>query len=94
MPRPKLFTPVQIGQLSLQHRVVYAPCGRRRANAEHAPTELMATYYAQRASTPGTFLIAEATTIHPSAGGVPHAPGIYSEAQVAGWKLVGTRESA
>lgn len=91
MSQPALFTPLHLGTLPLQHRVVYAPCNRRRATAARVPTQaLMATYYAQRARTPGTLLIAEATIVHPSAGGKPHTPGIYSDAQVAGWKLVRT----
>lgn len=45
-------------------------------------------YYAQRASTPGTLLITEATFIAPQAGGMPNVPGIYNEAQIAAWKEV------
>lgn len=88
-PPPKLFTPVKIGNMMLQHRVVMAPLARFRANALHVPTPLMAEYYAQRASTPGTFIIAEATPIAPQACGYPHAPEIYTDEQVAGWKQVG-----
>lgn len=74
--------------MPLRHRIVHAPCGRLRATEGRVPTAIMAVYYGQRSSTPGTLLISEATIIHPRVGGVPHNPGIYSEEQVAGWKLV------
>ncbi|EKM53345.1 uncharacterized protein PHACADRAFT_259653, partial [Phanerochaete carnosa HHB-10118-sp] len=54
----------------------------------HVPTQLMAEYYAQRASTPGTLIISEATPVAPQAGGYRHVPGIWNDEQVAGWKLV------
>ena len=88
MASSKLFTPIKVGKLTLQHRVVMAPLTRFRANVQHVPTELMTKHYAQRASTPGTLLIAEATIISPQAGGVPHAPGIYTDEQVVAWKRV------
>lgn len=90
MSLPKLFTPVKIGNATLKHRVVMAPLTRFRANAKHVPTALMKEYYAQRASTPGTFIIAEATFIAPQAGGGPHVPEIYTDEQVAAWKEVST----
>ncbi|KAH8110922.1 NADH:flavin oxidoreductase/NADH oxidase [Phellopilus nigrolimitatus] len=84
----KLFQPVRVGALTLQHCVVYAPCTRFRADDAHVPTDAMAAYYAQRASVPGTLLIAEATLIAAKAGGYNNVPGIWSAAQVAGWKKV------
>ena len=88
MSQQKLFTPVKVGDVTLQHRVVMAPLTRFRATKAHVPTPLMAEYYAQRASTPGTLIIAEATPISPQAGGYRHIPGIWNDEQVAGWKLV------
>ena len=58
MSQAKLFSPIRIGDLTLSHRVVMAPLGRLRATAQNVSTPLMAEYYAQRASTPGTFIIA------------------------------------
>ncbi|KAH8110944.1 NADH:flavin oxidoreductase/NADH oxidase [Phellopilus nigrolimitatus] len=77
-----LFQPVRVGALALQHRVVYAPTTRFRADDAHVPADAMAAYYAQRASVPGTLLIAEATLVAAKAGGVDNAPGIWSAAQV------------
>lgn len=65
-----------------------APLTRQRADDNHVPTPLMVEYYAQRASTPGTLIIAEGTLIAGKAGGHPNAPGIYIEEQVAAWKRV------
>ncbi|KAJ6121149.1 FMN-linked oxidoreductase [Penicillium sp. IBT 18751x] len=84
----KLFEPLQIGNVHLEHRVVMAPLTRLRADAEHIPLPMAKTYYEQRASMPGTLLIAEATQISAFAGGLPHGPGIWNEAQIAGWKQI------
>ncbi len=89
-PVPTLFQPVQVGDVTLGHRVVLAPLTRIRANNKHVHTDLGVTYYAQRASVPGTLLIAEATFVAPYAGHIsPHAPGVWNEEQTAAWKRVG-----
>lgn len=82
-----LFTPVSLGSLSLANRIIMAPLTRCRADANHVPTDIMAEYYAQRAS--AGLLIAEATMAmegNSAFGG--REPGIYSDAQVAAWKKV------
>lgn len=88
MSTSKLFQPVKIGDLTLQHRVVLCPLSRLRAGADGVPSQLSVEYYAQRASTPGTLLIAESTTISEAASGFPAMPGIYSDNQIVGWKKV------
>ncbi|EIW76946.1 FMN-linked oxidoreductase [Coniophora puteana RWD-64-598 SS2] len=85
---PALFTPVRVGDLKLQHRVVLAPLTRFRNHGDFVPGPLLATYYSQRASTPGTLLISEGTVIAPQAGGWPHVPGLWSEAQTSEWKKI------
>ena len=85
---PTLFKPIKVGRLTLQHRVVLAPLTRFRAHASHVPGPQQASYYSQRGSTPGTLLIAEATVISYDAGGYGHVPGIYTDAQIQGWKKV------
>ncbi|KAH7925249.1 FMN-linked oxidoreductase [Leucogyrophana mollusca] len=85
---PKLFQPIQVGDIALRHRVVMAPLTRFRAYADHVPGPYAATYYAQRASYPGSLLIAEATFITQQAGGFEHVPGIYTDSQIEGWKKV------
>ncbi|KAJ5192623.1 hypothetical protein N7449_008765 [Penicillium cf. viridicatum] len=84
----KLFQPLKVGAMSLQHRVVMAPLTRFRADDNHVQLPMAVEYYCQRASVPGTLLIAEASLISPTHGGVPNAPGVWNEAQVAGWKKV------
>ena len=88
MTVPKLFSPIQVGNVSLAHRVVLAPLTRRRANREHVPSTFAIKYYAQRASMPGSLLISEGTFIAPRAGGLANVPGIWTDAQVAAWKPV------
>jgi NADPH2 dehydrogenase len=85
-----LFQPLHVGAINVGHRIVMAPLTRFRANKDHVHGELAKTYYAQRASVPGTLLVTEATFIAPQAGGYPNAPGIWSGAQIAGWKAVRT----
>ncbi|KAA1472714.1 NADH:flavin oxidoreductase/NADH oxidase [Dentipellis sp. KUC8613] len=86
--QPKLFQPYKLGDLQLAHRVVMAPLTRYRADDAHVHGDLAVEYYSQRASTPGTLLITEATFIAPQAGGADNVPGVWSDAQIAGWKRV------
>ncbi|WP_341711818.1 alkene reductase [Erythrobacter sp.] len=83
-----LFSPVRLGEISLAHRVVMAPLTRLRVNRPgKAPDALNALYYGQRASQ-GGLIITEATDTSPHAAGYPGSPGIYTAAQIAGWRLV------
>jgi NADPH2 dehydrogenase len=88
MDAPKLFQPIQVGNVALRHRMVMSPLTRIRADINHVPTPLMKEYYTQRAATPGTLLISEGTFIAPKAGGYDNIPGVWSDEQVAGWKEV------
>jgi len=81
-----LFTPTTVGQTRLNNRIVMAPMTRSRAGAGDAPTALNATYYAQRAS--AGLIISEASQISQQGQGYAWTPGIYSDAQIAGWKTV------
>ena len=85
---PHLFSPLQVGPYRLAHRVAMAPLTRMRADrSSFAPSPLNAEYYAQRA-TPGGLLIAEATPVMVTGRGNPRTPGIYSQAQIEGWRAV------
>ena len=83
-----LFTPLQVGRVTLSHRIVLAPLTRSRATKDHVHTNMGVEYYAQRSSTPGSLLITEATTIHPAAGANHHVPYIHTDEQVQAWKEV------
>src|SRR5579862_5800687 len=84
----KLFTPVQLGAMTLKHRVVMAPLTRSRSIQPNSiPGDLMAEYYAQRASD-GGFIIGEATNISVTSRGWLGAPGLYTDQQVEGWKKI------
>jgi N-ethylmaleimide reductase len=85
---PSLFSPIQIGPYQLKHRLALAPLTRMRAEKPSlAPRPLNAEYYAQRA-TSGGLLIAEASPVAATAFGSPGVPGIYTAAQIEGWRKV------
>ena len=81
-----LFSPLKLGALTVPNRIFMAPLTRCRADADHVPTPLMAEYYAQRAS--AGLIIAEATMVMEGNSSFWMEPGIYSAAQIAGWKVV------
>jgi N-ethylmaleimide reductase len=84
----KLFAPLKIGPTTLKHRVVMAPLTRSRSIQPNSiPGDLMAEYYAQRASG-GGLIIGEATNISVTSRGWLGAPGLYSAPQVGGWKKI------
>lgn len=81
-----LFSPVKLGSIQLNNRIVMAPLTRNRAGEGGVPQDLNATYYAQRAT--AGLIVTEATPISAMAHGYPALPGIYTDAQIAGWKKV------
>src|SRR5580658_4184510 len=82
---PSLFDPLRLGDLTLKNRIVMAPLTRARSGDERTPGPLVAEYYAQRAS--AGLIIGEATSVTPMGVGYAATPGLWSQAQVAGWKL-------
>lgn len=83
----KLFTPGTVGSLPTPNRVVMAPMTRSRSTQPgDVANEMNAAYYAQRAS--AAFIVTEATQISPQGKGYSFTPGIYSDEQVEGWRLV------
>ncbi|SHL66729.1 alkene reductase [Hymenobacter psychrotolerans] len=82
-----LFTPVQVGAITLPNRFAMAPMTRSRAtNEATAPTDSVVKYYVQRAS--AGLIITEGSQVSPQGVGYINTPGIYTEEQVAGWKKV------
>lgn len=86
MSNKSIFEEYALGPLTLANRIVMAPLTRNRAGAGLVPTELNATYYAQRAS--AGLIITEATQISAQAQGYQDTPGLYTSEQVAGWRKV------
>ena len=84
-----LFQTLKMGSLSLPNRILMAPLTRCRAGLDHTPNEMMATYYAQRAT--AGLLIAEATMIQEHNSAFIAEPGIYNASQIAGWRKVTSR---
>ncbi|WP_296597388.1 alkene reductase [Phenylobacterium sp.] len=83
---PSLFDPIRVGDLTLKNRIVMAPLTRARSGDERIPGPLVAQYYAQRAS--AGLILTEATSVTPRGVGYERTPGIWSDAQVEGWKQV------
>ncbi|RFU78029.1 aldolase-type tim barrel [Trichoderma arundinaceum] len=84
-----LFCPLKIGNGTISSRIIMAPMARLRNSRRHVPlVPMVPTYFAERASYPGTLVISEMTIISPRACGYPHPPGIWADEQVAAWKAV------
>ncbi|KFZ25387.1 hypothetical protein V502_00134 [Pseudogymnoascus sp. VKM F-4520 (FW-2644)] len=91
LPRPsetKLFEPLKVGNVNLQQRIVFAPLTRYRNDDEHVPLPFMQKYYGDRASTPGTLVISEATGISHPDEGHRNGPGLVTDRQVEAWSKV------
>ncbi|KAK0460537.1 uncharacterized protein EV420DRAFT_214156 [Desarmillaria tabescens] len=90
MADSKLFQPIKIGNLTLNHRIVLAPLTRYKSSEKgHVPyMSVMKEYYSQRGSEPGTLLITEATFIAQRAGGYKNIPGLWTQEQLDAWKEV------
>ncbi|WP_106804380.1 alkene reductase [Pseudomonas sp. S5D5] len=87
MTQPVLSTPVTLGHHTLNNRVVLPPLTRQRsAQPGDIATALMAEYYRQRAG--AGFMVSEGTQIEPRGQGYAWTPGIYSAAQIDGWRTV------
>ncbi len=82
----KLFTPIQVGRYTLPNRLVMAPMTRSRSDEAGVPSDLVATYYEQRAD--AGLIIAEGTFPSAMGKGYVRTPGIYTDEQVAAWKKV------
>lgn len=81
-----LFDPIKVGALEWPNRIVMAPLTRARADEGRVPNALMAEHYVQRAS--AGLILSEATSVTPMGVGYADTPGIWSDEQVEGWKLV------
>ena len=82
-----LLKQLKMGDLLLKNRIVMAPMTRNRAiNLENSPTEIHAKHYAQRSS--AGLIITCGSQVSKDAVGYINTPGIYSKAQIEGWKLV------
>ncbi len=85
MKEYKLLTPIKVGALEVENRIVMAPMTRCRATG-NIPNTLMAEYYAQRAE--AGLIITEGTSPSPNGLGYARIPGIFSKQQVEGWEIV------
>ncbi len=81
-----LFSPYRLADLDLANPIVMAPMTRTRAQEDGVPTELMADYFAQRAS--AGLIVTDCTWISEQGRGIIRSPGIATDAHVAGWRRV------
>ena len=86
MSATPLFDTFRLGDLTLPNRIVMAPLTRNRAAAGFVPSELAPQYYSMRAD--AGLLITEASQISQQGQGYQDTPGIYTDAQIEGWKKV------
>lgn len=87
MQNSLLFAPTRLGRHTLRNRIVLPPLTRQRAaQPGDIPTDLMATYYAQRAT--AGFMVSEGAQIEPRGQGYAWTPGLYSAAQIEGWRKI------
>lgn len=81
-----IFDPIHIHSLILKNRIAMAPMTRSRCKPDHTPTDIMAEYYAQRAT--AGLIITEGTSPSADGDGYPRTPGIYNQAQIAAWTKI------
>ncbi|KAJ7151606.1 hypothetical protein C8R46DRAFT_1229138 [Mycena filopes] len=85
---PTLFTPLQIGDITIHNRLAMSACGRNRADLSTTPSEIMKGYYMQRALGGCGLIVSEATLVSRQGTVCPQSPGIWNKEQVAGWKNI------
>ena len=83
-----VFSPLKVGNVTLNHRVAHLPTTRFRSSEDGTPSNLQLQYYKDRSATPGTLLVTEATDASFKLGHYPNVPGIYTDKHAAGWKEV------
>ena len=88
MGTSRLFKPLKIGIVEVNHRIVMPAASRMRATDDHVPTNLMLEYYTQRAAVRGTLIITEANIVSAEHSGYTNAPGIWKPEQIAAWKRI------
>ncbi|KAF0683959.1 Aste57867_24040 [Aphanomyces stellatus] len=86
MPPPTLFSPIQVGALHLRNRIFMAPLMRTRTGADHAPSAIMADYYAQRAS--AGLIVTEWSMVAPHTAAYDATPGLFNDTQAQAWAKI------
>ncbi|KAI8713996.1 Oxidored-FMN domain-containing protein [Fusarium sp. LHS14.1] len=84
----RLFQPLRLGPAQLEHRIALAPLTRYRHDTSHVAKPFVERYYSERASTPGTLIISEATGVSAQDTGERQGPSFVTDEQVAAWKKI------
>ena len=82
LPKSNLFKPTKVGNVTLKHRIIYAPAGKFRCADDYKPTDSRLEYYLKIAENNGGLLTSEAATPSLEAGLLPHAPMIKTQNRV------------
>ncbi|RMB76996.1 alkene reductase [Rhodococcus sp. SBT000017] len=82
----KLFSPLTLGDLKLDNRLVMAPLTRVRSGRDGVPGPLVVEHYKQRASL--GLIVTEGTYPSHAGQGFPGQPGLVTDEQIAGWRNV------
>ena len=82
----KLFSPVQIGSLTVKNRIVFPPMSTKFAAADGTVTERMINYYEARAKGGAGLVTVEATYIHPSGNSFSRGLGLSDDRMIPGLK--------
>jgi N-ethylmaleimide reductase len=81
-----LFSPFDLGSLSLPNRIAMSAMTRTRASENGVPTDLMRDYYVQRAT--AGLIITECSQVSDQGHGIIRCPGIHREDQIVEWRKV------
>ncbi|MFC8178863.1 alkene reductase [Rhodococcus sp. NPDC057297] len=82
----KLFSPLTLGALDLENRLVMAPLTRVRSGRDGVPGPLVVEHYRQRSSL--GLIVTEGTYPSHAGQGFPGQPGLVTPEQIEGWKNV------
>lgn len=83
-----LFSPIEIGPVSIRNRIVSTAMISNLADRDHLPNERHAYYYAEKAKGGVGLIVTESQAIHPTAGASAFAMAGYDPAVVPGYRRI------
>lgn len=83
-----MFTPIQIGDVTIKNRFVVPPMGNNFANEDGTLSEQSLAYYRERAKGGFGLITIEATVVHMGAKGGPRKPCLYDDSSIESFQKV------
>ena len=77
-----MFSPIQIGPMTVKNRFVVPPMGNNFANPDGTWSDQSVAYYAERAKGQFGLITIEATVVHHGAKGGPKKPCLYDDSSI------------